>query len=150
MLEKWGAAAIVPFHTSLRITALSLALAGVVAFVAFMAHVVPLFPFIAILGLDFLFIVNVRHRVARIVEAVETPGTDLLVLKLLLERLEREQFTSLRLKAIRDRLQPAGLPASRPDRASGTLDRVARLERSCARARHPPGAFVEGTAGNGS
>ena len=112
MLEKWGAAAIVPFHTLLRITALSLALAGVVAFVAFMAHVVPLFPFIAILGLDFLFIVNVRHRVARIVEAVETPGTDLLVLKLLLERLEREQFTSLRLKAIRDRLQPAGLPAS--------------------------------------
>jgi hypothetical protein len=112
MLQNWGTAAPVPFHPLLRMAALTLAVAGVVAFAAFMAHLVPLFPFIVILGADFLLIARVRHRVAQVAGAVETPGTDLLILKLVLERLEREQFASPRLNAIRERLQPAGLPAS--------------------------------------
>ena len=120
MLEKWGTAGPVLFHPLLRIAALALAVAGVVAFAAFMAHLLPLFPFIAILGADFLLIASVRHRVSKVIGAVETPGTDLLILKRILERLEHEQFASPSLNAIRARLQPSGLPAS---------VRIARLQR---------------------
>lgn len=119
-VDRWGTAPLVQFHAASRMVALALAIGGVFAFCAFMLQAVPLWPFVAILGADFVFIAFVRHRVARVAEAVETPSTDLLILKLVLQRLEREQFTSPRLKAIRGKLQIAGLPASA---------RIARLER---------------------
>jgi hypothetical protein len=119
-LEAWGRAPVIAFHGALRILSLVLCLSGVAAFAAFMSHVIPLWPFLAILPLDFLFIIVLRSRVRRVVEAAETPGHDLRILSLMLERLERESFESPLLRRLRATLDIQGLPASR---------RIARLVR---------------------
>jgi MutS domain V len=119
-LETWGRAAVIPFPGALRVLALVLCLSGVAAFAGFMAHVVPLSPFLTILPLNFLFIILLRSRVIRVIEAAETPGHDLRILSLMLERLERESFDSPLLRRLRAKLDIEGLPASR---------RIARLER---------------------
>ena len=59
-----------------------------------MAQLIPLWPFIAILGGDFVVIASTRKPVAHVVEAVETPAIDLLILRLLLQRVEREGFNA--------------------------------------------------------
>jgi hypothetical protein len=120
-LEQWGAAPPVPFSATLRWTALILALAGVAAFVAFMAQALPLSPFLCILAADFAFILVLRQRVAAVVQATDIPGHDLRILGFVLERLEREQFEAPLLRRLRSRLDTnGGRPASR---------RIARLER---------------------
>ncbi len=119
-LEAWGRAPVVQFPAALRVLALALCVSGVAAFAAFMAHVVPLWPFLLILPLDFLFIVLLRPRIIRVIEAVETPGHDLRILSLILKRLERESFHSPLLRRLRATLDIQGLPASL---------RIARLER---------------------
>ena len=119
-LGAWGEAPPIRFHRFLRPLALGLALGGVGAFLAFMAQLIPLWPFIAILGGDFVVIASTRKQVAHVVEAVETPAIDLLILRLLLQRVEREGFNAPRLKQVSDGLRVAGLSASR---------RIGRLER---------------------
>jgi len=119
-LAAWGAAPPIVFSLALRWLALLLAVAGVIAFCLFMARVLPLSPFAAIIGCDIVFIAMVRKRVAQVVASIDTPAHDLRILSLLLERLERERFTTARLKALRAELDVDGLPASR---------RIARLER---------------------
>jgi hypothetical protein len=119
-LERWGSAPPVVFHPLLRVTALVLCLAGLAAFSAFMAQSIPLWPFLAILVLDFLFMIVVGKRVRSVVEGADTPGHDLRILSLVLERLEPEHFETPLLRRLRSELDIQGLPASR---------RVARLER---------------------
>jgi hypothetical protein len=60
-----------------------------------------------------------RSRVRLVLEAVETPGRELALLALVLQRLEAETFTAPRLTALRQELTTAGLLPSR---------RIARLE----------------------
>jgi hypothetical protein len=119
-LEHWGSSPPVVFHPLLRTAALALCLTGLAAFAGFMAQALPLWPFLAILILDFLFVILLRRRVNTVAEAADTPGHDLRILSLLLERLEREQFETPLLRRLRSELDIQGLPASR---------RVARLER---------------------
>src|SRR6266436_233203 len=61
-----------------------------------------------------------RNRVLQILQAVETPAHDLKLLSQILERIEREQFTSPRLVALRQELETKGQPPSRE---------IARLQR---------------------
>jgi hypothetical protein len=119
-LATWGAAPPIVFAPALRWLALLLSAAGVIAFCLFLGHVLPLSPFAAVIGCDIVFIALVRKRVAQVVASIDTPAHDLRILSLLLERLERERFTTPRLKALRAELDVDGLPASR---------RIARLER---------------------
>jgi len=69
--------------------------------------------FLAALTLEALFFFKVRPAVRRIEHAVEPAGRDLALLSGVLERLERELFTSPRLKGLSAKLGAAGHPASR-------------------------------------
>jgi MutS domain V len=119
-LEKWGAAARVAFATWERILALLLSLAALATFGGFFAHLFSLRPFIAVVILSLAFGARLRKRISIVAEAVETPAQDLRILGLLLERLEREKFQSMRLQALRAKLDIEGRPASK---------RIQRLER---------------------
>ena len=120
VLERWGSAAAVHFSTTLRVAALCLAVAAVALFALWMAHVVPLWPFLAIVAINFGLIIALRSRVSAVMEAVETPAHDLRILALVLERLEREAFDAPLLRRLRAELDTEGLPASK---------QIARLER---------------------
>src|SRR5260370_15359708 len=67
-----------------------------------------------------IFGLLMRNRVLKILEAVETPAHDLKLLSQILERMEREQFTSPRLIELRKELETEGHPPSRE---------IARLQR---------------------
>ena len=69
-------------------------------------------PFFAMLAAVAIFIARYRRAVGRVVEAVEQPAHDLALLATVLERLERESFTSPRLTALRTALDVAGAPPS--------------------------------------
>ncbi len=119
-LHQWGSAPAIPFAPVLRPLALTLALLAIATLVAFLAGKLKLSPFFVVLAADALLIAFVRRRVARVIEAVETPSADLRVLSLMLERLEREQFTSPLLQELRAKLDVKHRPASH---------RISRLER---------------------
>ena len=119
-LAAWGAAPRVVFAPYLRPLALLLSAAGVALILAFFAQLISLWPFIAVLGCDFLFMAALRKRVAHVIAAIDTPGQDLAVLSLVLKRLERESFATPRLRQLRAGLDVNGSPASR---------RIARLQR---------------------
>jgi len=119
-LGAWGSAPPVHFARYLRPLALLLAVGGVVLVLVFFAHLIPLWPFVAVLGCDFLLIARLRKRVAHVIAAIETPGHELAILSLVLERLERESFESPYLKRLRTSMDVGTLPASK---------RIAQLQR---------------------
>ena len=93
-LGTWGALAPVNFPVVLRWLAPSLVIAGILTLAAFLMDLIPLWPLLLVLLCDFAVIFATRKQVAAITGAVETPGRDLNILVLLLERLEREHFQS--------------------------------------------------------
>lgn len=119
-LGAWGSAPPVHFASYLRPLALLLAVGGVVLILAFFAHLVPVWPFVAVLGCDFLLIALLRKRVTHVIAGIETPGHELAILSLVLERLERESFESPYLKRLRTSMDVGRLPASK---------RIAQLQR---------------------
>ncbi len=112
-MRQWGSAPLVRFPGFLRSLAIALALAGLTAVICFLARVIPLWPLIAILGCDFAIIFTFRRRVAQVLEPVESSARDIKIFSALVERLEYEQFTSPRLKELRESLNVAGKPASK-------------------------------------
>lgn len=119
-LALWGSAPAVRFPPGARWIALTLAAWNVAAFSAFMAHALSARPLLAGIALALLFGAVLRKPVRTVAQAVDTPAHDLQILALLLARLEREQFQSPRLRALRAALDIDGLPASR---------RIGRLRR---------------------
>ncbi|HEY3458185.1 MAG TPA: hypothetical protein VGK64_26630 [Bryobacteraceae bacterium] len=93
-LAKWAAASPVKFPAFLEWIAPALVLAGIVTLVAFLAGWIPLWPFLAVLAIDFAIRFGTRLQVAAVTGAIDTPAQDLNILVLLLERLEREEFQS--------------------------------------------------------
>ena len=81
-------------------------------------------PFIALVVAEVLFSVPQRRWIQQALHAAEGPARDLDVLAHVLERLERERFSSARLVALREGLDTAGVPASR---AIGRLRRLVEL-----------------------
>ena len=81
-------------------------------------------PFIALVVAEILFSLPQRRRIQLALHAAEGPARDLDVLAHVLERLERERFSSARLVALREGLDTAGVPASR---AIGQLRRLVEL-----------------------
>lgn len=119
-LENWGSAPPVLFAPWLRAVAPVLGAAGMVTLLAFFAQALPIWPLAAILGCNFLLIWNMRERVGRVTDNINSPAQALRILSLLLARIERETFEAPQLKQIRAALDIEGLPASK---------RIARLER---------------------
>jgi hypothetical protein len=93
-LGRWGSLVPVNFPAALRWLAPGLVIAGILTVAAYFMDLLPLWPLLLTLLCDFAVIFATRRQVAAITRAVETPGSDLNILVLLLERLEREHFES--------------------------------------------------------
>lgn len=116
--ESWANAPAIHFHPALRVLALLLAVAGIIAVIAFFAQAWPLWPLLLVLACDFAIIFLLREKVARIAAIMDNPAQSLRIVSLLLERLEREHFESSKLQSVTADLHVRGLPASK---------RIARL-----------------------
>jgi hypothetical protein len=107
-LNTWAARAPVNFPAALRWLAPSLVIAGILTLCAFLIDLIPLWPFLIVVACDFAVIFATRGPVAAISGAIDTPGQDLNIFVLLLERLEGEQFQAPLLRQLL-----AFLPVSR-------------------------------------
>jgi hypothetical protein len=90
-----------------------LAAAAVATLILFFVHWLPVSAFLVVVLLEIVYSLAIRDAVGRVVGGVVTPAKELALLRLLLERLERETFTSPRLVALREKLKSDGKPASR-------------------------------------
>jgi hypothetical protein len=119
-VEAWGSAARVVFAPYLRVMAAALAVLALATLIAFLARAIPVSPFAAVLGCNFVLVYVLRSRVREIMAAAEIPGHELGTFSQLVKRLEGEQFEAPRLQNIGASLHVEGWPASK---------RIARLER---------------------
>ncbi len=122
-LVRWAEGAPVLPHQWLRGVAVLLT-ANAIATAVFWSLTGNSGPFIALVVAEVLFFVPQRRRIQQALHAAEGPARDLDVLAHVLERLERERFSSARLAALRQGLDTAGVPASR---AIGKLRRLVEL-----------------------
>jgi hypothetical protein len=113
LLTEWGKRPAVRFARGLRPAALGLAIVSVLCLVGFFTSVLPLWPFLLVLGSQLVFAFLIRKQVGRVVGAVDTPAQDLQILALLIERLEQETFSTPALRQLRAQLQAQGEPASK-------------------------------------
>lgn len=113
VLAMWGTAPPVRFFPGARLIAPVLAAASVVTFLLFLGQQLPVSPFLAIVLAEMIFNFSIRPRVELVMSAVASPGHELEILALLLDRLEREKFSSVRLKKLVQELQAEGSAASR-------------------------------------
>ena len=130
ILRRWGEHPAVKFFRGARVIAILLATAALATLVLFLAHVVTLGPFLLVILAELVFNFATRDAVRTIADAVETPARELGLLTLLLERLEREPFSSPRLAALKQALATEGLTASQQIR------RLRRLIATLDTARH--------------
>ncbi len=112
-LALWGSAPAVRFFAGARVVAFLLAAACVATLASWLAHVLSLTPFWIVILAEIGFSMAVREGVAQIVTGVGAPGRELKLIMLLVARLEKEQFSSGALRAIKEVLASSGLPASR-------------------------------------
>ncbi len=113
VLAKWGTAAPVHFFKGARVVALLLAIAAVVTLGGFFAQRMTASPFLVVVLAEMTFGFATRPGVGEVKDAVTAPAHELGMLALLLERLERERFTSAKLRRLVEQLQAEGTRASR-------------------------------------
>jgi len=125
-MKTWGERPAVRFFPGARWVALALACAAVLTFGLFLAQVLSVRPFMAVVLAELIFALIVRDAVRRVVVLVSTPARELKLVRLLLERLEKEQFTAPHLVHLTHALDVHGLTASaeirRLERAVEYLD----------------------------
>lgn len=123
-LVRWAAQPAQPFEAWRRVVALLLSVAGLTALLWWLGMDVgnarARIAVIAVAAIEGLFGYGMRARILHIVSAVEEPAHDLSLLAEILAALEKQQFKSQRLKALRDAITVTAQPASR---------RIARLRR---------------------
>jgi hypothetical protein len=113
VLERWGSAPPVVFPPFARVLALVLSLSSITTGVLFLSDVLRLWPFAAVLGLNFILVALFRKRVDLVLTSVEATGPDLRLERYLLERIEREPFQVAALRGIQERLCTDGINSSR-------------------------------------
>jgi hypothetical protein len=113
VLAAWGSAPPVEFPSALRMAAIVLSLAGLFALILKLAEVWPLWPLLAILGINAVLIFVFRRETTQVEASSESAAHQLSLLSLLVERLERESFSSTRLQHLRQTLATQGIPASK-------------------------------------
>lgn len=111
-LREWGERPPVELIPGARVIALTLALAALVTFGMFLTHVANLVPFLFVVLAEMGFGMAMREPVRLITSAVNTPSRELELLGLLLQRMERETFTSPALARLKATLEAGGRPAS--------------------------------------
>lgn len=122
----WGALPPIRFFPGARIVAFALAACAVIAFLLFLFQVLSLRPLLVVILAEIVFGYAVRDPVRRVMGTLATPARDLQLLGLLIERIERESFTSTGLRAVKKRLETEGHPASVQIRSLTKI--VARLD----------------------
>ena len=113
VLALWGAAPPVRFFKGARVVALLLTTAAVATLVGFFVQQFRIAPFLLVVLAEMLFSFAVRPSVGEVTSAVTAPAHELRMLALLLERLEGENFSSVRLKQLIGELKVEGTAASR-------------------------------------
>ena len=119
-VTRWGSRPTRVFSKMTRVLVFALALAGIVALIAFLSQLVPLWPLLTILLCDLVLARVLRQHVLEAIRGIDTPAAGLRVLSLLLARLQHESFHSPRLKELHSEIAMQGLDAAH---------RIARLER---------------------
>ncbi len=112
-LSKWATEPAVLTSSSVRIIALVLGSATLVASIGWIAAWWTRLPFLGLAAVSAAFALAFRPRVRSVLTAVEDPANALSVLSLLVERLEGERFASSRLVSLQEALVSEGEPASR-------------------------------------
>ena len=111
-LARWSAEPPVLTSRPARAAAFVLAALGVAGVLGWLAFGLPLWAALSAVTIEAGFALALRRRVRHVLGAVETPGRDLALLSSVMERLERERFTSPKLVALRNDLQAHGAPPS--------------------------------------
>jgi hypothetical protein len=111
-LGAWGTEPAVVFFPGARWVALILAIAAVASAVTTLFDVTSLVPFLFVVLAELMFMMATHKATGRVVESVGTPAHELRLIALLLERLEREPFSSPGLAGLRGRLLVDGTPAT--------------------------------------
>lgn len=122
-LRAWSATQPILTSGAARLAATALAAANVVTLVAWLADAGPI-PFAAAAAATVVFFMRFRRGVDAVIAGVERPSRDLALLSQVLERFERESFTSPRLGSLRKMLDTGGDP---PSRAIAKLARLVVL-----------------------
>ncbi len=116
-LVRWAAEPAQPFPAWRRIVALLLSIAGLSALLWWLGmdagNSRARLTVIAVGAIEGLFGYGMRTRILHIVSAVEEPAHDLGLLAEILATLEKQQFQSQRLKALRSAITATAEPASR-------------------------------------
>jgi hypothetical protein len=112
-LGVWGTEPAVLFFPGARWVALVLAIAAVVTASTVLLEWTSLVPFLFVVLAELIFMMATNRATGQVAESVGTPAHELRLIALLLERLEREPFSSPALAAMRSRLLVDGTPATR-------------------------------------
>ncbi len=118
-LAEWAAAPPWRIRRSTRIIALALALLALLTLALWIAGFGPI-PFLVSFLIGRAYAFRLKAEVEHVVNAVDAPGRDLMLLSALLRRLERERFTSPLLVELRAALDVEGMAPSQ---------QIARLNR---------------------
>lgn len=138
-LPQWGEAPPVVGGRRVRIAAAVLSLLVLASIAAWAVHGISFTVFLVVLVIEGVFALGFRTRVFRVVQAVEQPAHDVAVLGEVLERLERERFTSARLTGIQEALRTKGRPPSqRIRRLKRLIDMLDSRDHLLIRAIGPP------------
>lgn len=103
-LAAWGARPPVGFFKGARVLAMVLALAAALAGGAWMFGWTTLRPFFYVAVAEILFVISIRKQIEAVTSSVSTPARELQLIALLLDRLERESFSTPALEQLRARL----------------------------------------------
>jgi hypothetical protein len=125
-LGAWGTEPPVTFFPGARWIALVLSIAAVVTATTVLLEWTSLVPFLFVVLGELIFMMATHKTASRVAESVATPAHELRLIALLLERLEREPFSSPGLAGLRSRLLVDGTPATR--QIQRLVDLVDRLD----------------------
>ena len=112
-LGAWGTEPAVVFFPGARWVALILGIGAVASAITVLLEWTSLVPFLFVVLAELVFMMATHKATGRVVESVGTPAHELRLIALLLERLEREPFSSPGLAGLRVRLLVDGTPATR-------------------------------------
>jgi len=112
-LGAWGTEPAVKFFPGARWIALALAIAAVATLVTALFDWTSFRPFLFVALAELVVMMVTNKATDQVAESVGTPAHELRLIALLLERLEREPFTSPGLAGLRNRLLVDGMPGTR-------------------------------------
>lgn len=121
-LAIWGSRPPVRFAPWAPWLAFLLGLVAAVAGIAWLAGYASLRPFFYVAVVEIVFVMFVRKQIEEVTASVNTPARELRLISLLLERIERESFSSPALETLRLRLQ--GRPGSHATQEIRRLERL--------------------------